>query len=313
MPAFPHVRQRMLLAGLLSCAVGAALAQDLSPRPGSPQTEQLAADTFAFRQGAQRSLFLVGSEGVIVTDPVSPDHAAAMRRAIAEVTDQPVRYVVYSNSHWNRIAGGRIFRDEGAKFVTQQGCAENLRETPNPLVITPDITYRDSYRVEVGDRALELHYLGPSLDTCLSVIIAQPAKLMMVVGLVNPPQASLPWNPTVPDYQLWNILPFFQAAEDLARREGITRLVGGFASTGAGVDGKPVVQPATGPVTVLAAQHQLWARVLGDVKAQLDAGTPARAITGRLDLQSYQQYPRYSERNMAILVRRVVSLHTTGR
>lgn len=304
---------RLAGVALLACLSGAALAQALPSFIQPQQTERLADGAYAFRQGAYRSLFLVGDRGVIVTDPVSPTFAAAMRREIARVTDQPVRYVVYSHSHWDRIAGGGIFRDEGAKFVAQERCAQNLKETPNPLVVPPDITYRDHYQVKVGNQTLELHYFGPSLDTCLSVMVAQPAKLMMIVGLVNPPQASIPWNPTVPDYQLWNFLPFFRAAEDLAAREGIQTLVGGYISIGSGADGKPFLQPATGPIAALHGQREFWERLFGDVKAQLDAGVPPRAIIRKIDLAPYQQYPRYSERSMEILVRRVASRYTTGR
>lgn len=298
---------------LLSLLAGTALAQALPPSIQAQETERLADGTYAFRQGAYRSLFLVGDRGVIVTDPVNPTFAAAMRKEITRVTDQPVRYVVYSHSHWDRIAGGGIFRDEGARFVAQERCAQNLKETPNPLVVPPDITYKDHYRVKVGSQAMELHYFGPSLDTCLSVIVAQPAKLMMVVGLVNPPQASIPWNPTVPDYQLWNFLPFFRATEELAAREGIETLVGGYISIGTGADGKPFLQPSTGPIAALHGQREFWERLFGDVKAQLDAGVPPRAIIRKIDLASYQQYPRYSERSMEILVRRVASRYTTGR
>lgn len=277
------------------------------------ETEQLAAGTYAFRQGAYRSLFLIGENGVIVTDPVSPQYAAAMRAAIAKLTDAPVRFVVYSHSHWDRISGGRIFADEGASFIAQERCTQNLRETPNPLVIPPDITYRTEYQVRVGDKALDLHYLGPGLDNCLSVIVAQPAKIMMIVGLVNAPHADLPRNPTVPDYQLWNIVPFFRAAEQLARQDGIERLVGGFIAIGNGPDGQPLLQPSTGPIAAVGEQRLFWEQLIGAVKAQHDAGTPLRDVMQKLDLTSFRQYPRYSERRMEILVRRVGSLLTTGR
>jgi len=277
------------------------------------ETERLAEGTYAFRQGAYRSFFLVSDKGVIVTDPVSPKYAGSMREEIAKVTDKPVRYVVYSHSHWDRISGGKIFKDEGAKFVAQERCAQNLKETPNPLVIPPDITYKTDYQVKLGDKSLELHYFGPSLDTCLSVIVAQPAKMMMIVNLVSPPHANVPWNPTVPDYQLWNIVPFFKAAEELAQREGIATLVGGFIAIGTGADGKPFLQPSAGPVSAITEQRIFWETLLGDVKAQLDTGTPTRDIMKKLDLTPFQQYQRYSERSMEILVRRVASLHTTGR
>ncbi|MCP5360053.1 MAG: hypothetical protein R3E75_05330 [Steroidobacteraceae bacterium] len=303
----------MLLLAISAGIIPAAFAQAVPSFMSFQQTEKLADGLYAFRQGAYRSLFLVGKEGVIVTDPVSPKFAKAFRAEIAKITDQPVRYVVYSESHWDRISGGQIFKDEGAKFVAQQRCADNLRETPHPDVVPPDITYDQSYRVALGDQALDLHYFGPSLDTCLSVLVAQPAKMMMIVNLVIPPVAGVPWNPTIPDYHLYNLLPFFRSVEDLAKREGIDTVIGGFIAAGVGRDGKPFLQPSTGPVSVVTEQRIFWEKLMGAVKAQLDAGTPPREIIRKIDLTQFSSYPRYSERSIEILTRRIASLYITGR
>jgi hypothetical protein len=298
---------------LALCAASAAFAQAVPGFMKFQETERLADGLYAFRQGAYRSLFLVSDEGVIITDPVSTVFARAFREEITKVTSRPVRYVVYSHSHWDRIGGGRIFKDEGAKFVAQERCAENLKETPNPDVIPPDITYTKTHKVRLGDKALDLYYFGPSLDTCLSVIVARPANMMMVVNLVGPPGADVPWNPTVPDYHLYNLLPFFRAVEDLAKREGIETLIGGFISIGTGSDGKPFLQPATGPISAVSEQRLFWETFMNAVKTQLDAGTPSREIIKKIDLTQFKRYPRYSERSLEILARRVTSYHVTGR
>ena len=311
---FRCLYRALWLAGAwLSCTIPAAHAQSVPGFMKFQETERLADGLYAFRQGAYRSIFLVSDEGVIITDPVSPVFARAYRAEIAKVTDRPVRYVVYSHSHWDRIAGGQIFKDEGARFVAQRRCAENLKETPNPHVIPPDTTYDKTYEVRLGNKALNLYYFGPSLDTCLSVIVARPAKMMMLVNIAGPPAASVPWNATVPDYHLYNILPFFRAVEDLAQREGIETLIGGFISIGVGTDGKPFLQPSTGPISAVSEQRVFWEKLMTAVKTQLDAGTAPRDMIRKIDLTRFQQYPRYSERSIEILTRRVASLYITGR
>ena len=80
-----------------------------------------------------------------------------MREEIRKINDQPVKFVAYSHSHWDHAAGGQVFKDEGATFVAQQRCAINFTENPNPAVVTPDITYDDYYKIELGgDRPLFL-------------------------------------------------------------------------------------------------------------------------------------------------------------
>ena len=85
----------MLFFGLHSLA----LAQFVPPGFKPVETERLAENLYAFRWGAYRSIFMVTDEGVIVTDPISVRAAHLYRREIARITDQPVKYVVYSHAH----------------------------------------------------------------------------------------------------------------------------------------------------------------------------------------------------------------------
>ena len=84
------------------------------------ETEQLADGVYAFRYTFYRNVFIVGEDGVIATDPMNDKAARALRAAIAEVTDLPVRWVAYSHSHWDHSSGGQLFKDEGAQFVAQK-------------------------------------------------------------------------------------------------------------------------------------------------------------------------------------------------
>jgi glyoxylase-like metal-dependent hydrolase (beta-lactamase superfamily II) len=172
---------------LLLCA---AVALFCAPAPAQfipglapTETEDLGDGLYAFRYGPYRNIFLVTDEGVIATDPLGPKKAEAMREAIANITDQPVKYVAYSHSHWDHAAGGRIFKDAGARFVAQEKCAENIAATPHPDVVPPNITFSDSYEIKLGGRSLALHYYGPSHDNCLVVMVARPANILFVVDI----------------------------------------------------------------------------------------------------------------------------------
>jgi hypothetical protein len=240
-------------------------------------------------------------------------YARDYRAAISAVTDQPVRYVVYSQSQWDRTRGGQIFKDEGAVFVTHEKCLENMRNVPNPDVVMPDITYSDHYEIELGGRALELHYFGPAHDDCLSVMVAKPANVLFVTNVVNPPDATVPWNPTIPNNYPHNYINFFKSVEALTEREGIDRLAGGFMSISIGPDRKPMINPATGPVSVLKDQRLFWELVIAEVKAALDAGVPPRQLSKEIDPEIFKSYPGYTRRGMDTVFRRIASLEITGR
>ena len=170
------MRKLLLLLALLAAP---SLQAQFVP-PGIPKTEtrQLADGLYTFRWGAYRSLFMVTNKGVIATDPISPEAAVAYRKAIAEVTDLPVRYIVYSHAHWDHARGGRQLADKNTRFVAQRRCKVNLEISPHPDIVMPDITFRDRYTVKLGDGKLDLYYFGPSHGTCLIVMIPRPHKMI---------------------------------------------------------------------------------------------------------------------------------------
>lgn len=305
-------RVGLVAALILLCISSPASAQFSASFMKPEETEKLADGLYAFRQGAYRSIFLVTDEGVIVTDPVNTKFAEAYRREIAKITDKPVKYVVYSQSIWDRIKGGQIFKDEGAEFIAQEGCLENLKETPHPDVIMPDITFSDTYKVELGGKSLDLYHVGPGYDTCQALMVPRPANMMFINNSVNPPRAMIPWNPTIPNLKLYNLIPYFYAIEELAKREGIDTIIGGFIAFGV-KDGKPFLEPATGSMSAVTEQRIFWEKLFAAVKAELEAGTPPKEIVNKIDLEEFSGYPLYSKKNMGILIRRVASLYIIGR
>jgi hypothetical protein len=94
------------VVSLSSCLIAAlAQAQDTARTPiglaqqaplggGRPQSTKIAEGLYTFTHNFARNVFLVTAEGVIVTDPLSPESAAFLRDEIRKVTDKPVRWVL---------------------------------------------------------------------------------------------------------------------------------------------------------------------------------------------------------------------------
>ncbi len=298
----------VLLAGLLTLV---ACGQATAALPAG--VERVGDGVYTFRSGAERSLFLVTSDGVIVTDPIDARTAKAYRQAIAALTAKPVKYVVYSHNHWDRVSGGQIFRDEGAKFVAQERCAERFRATPNPEVVMPDVTFSDEYRVALGGKSLELYYFGPSHGDCLTVFLAEPANMLQVVELVNPPRASFPEDPSVPYVKPHNLRQFFRSVEDLAARRGVKEIVASSAHPTS--DGKGIA-PATGPVTVIADQARFWDAIYKAVEisdAQGKTGMDSFVPLSAIDLTQFQSYDGYDPKVLPVIMRRFVGYYDMGR
>ena len=303
----------MLLATLVT---GAAFAQFVPPGVAASETEQLADNLYAFRFGAYRSLFIVTDEGVIVTDPISPEAAEAFRAAIAAVTDQPVKFVVYSHAHWDHARGGRIFKDEGAQFIAQERCVENFRESPNADIVAPDITFGDTYSVKLGNTVLDLYYFGPSHGTCLIVMIPRPHKMIFTVDIVTPRPAGggyLPWDPQVADFQFYNAVEYLRAVEALVAREDIDTVIGAHLVPLPQGKGKFAPAPAIGPASQITERREFWEQLMGAVKAEMDSGTESFMVAGRLDTTPWEQLPGYNRNKFRQLVDRIAAYYAIGR
>ena len=109
------------VVGWVSQIFAADASEDLT------ETTNLGDGLYLFRYGNQQSIFLVGNDGVIATDPLSKEVATVYRAAIAEVTDQPVSHVAYTSSFYDRVPGAQVFVDEGAEVVVEP-CNVGLRE-----------------------------------------------------------------------------------------------------------------------------------------------------------------------------------------
>lgn len=175
-------------------------------------TTEIADGLYAFRYTGTRSIFMVTDDGVIATDPVSVEHARRMRAAIAEVTDQPVKYVVYSHEHWDHVIGGQIFKDEGATFISHENCAKHFADLPHPDIVMPDITFTDDYTLGLGGRSLELLYFGPNHGDCMAVMRPDPGDYLFIVDLVTPGGAPLGF---MPDYAPHHYVRTLKEIEEL--------------------------------------------------------------------------------------------------
>src|SRR2546427_4410549 len=120
-------------------------------------------NVYIFRAGNHQSMFVVTSAGVIATDPIGygrPEMVSTYVDEIRKVTNQPIKYLIYSHHHFDHIAGGKPFKDAGATIVSHKRAKERLAALNDPHTVLPDQTMDKSRTITLGDTTLELSYLG---------------------------------------------------------------------------------------------------------------------------------------------------------
>ena len=160
--------------------------------------------------GVYTMMFLTTGEGVIVVD-APPTIGPNILNAIAEVTDEQITHVVYSNSHADHIGVAGLYPDE-ATYIAHEATVEQLeRDRPFPFgvfsgggpVPIPIQTFSDQFVLEVGDKTLVLEGRGPNHDAGNIFVYAPDQRVLMVVDLVFPgwtPFKNLSLAEDVPGY-----------------------------------------------------------------------------------------------------------------
>ena len=156
-----------------------------SAQPSRPADEisKLAEDVYLFRHQSHQAIFIVTSEGVIVTDPISLDAATWLKMEIAKITDQPVRYVIYSHHHNDHITGGSVFADQ-ALFVSHQAAQPKILAAADPHTPVPTLTFTDRMSIDLGGKRVELIYTGKNHSDNSLVVLLPQNKLLFAVDFI---------------------------------------------------------------------------------------------------------------------------------
>jgi glyoxylase-like metal-dependent hydrolase (beta-lactamase superfamily II) len=178
---------------------GLTRAQEGAPVPPSDEVMPFGDDAYAFVSSGYVSFFIVTDEGVIATDPSSQfdtDRANRYAAAIAAVTDQPVRYLIYSHDHADHATGGAVFADT-ATFVSHRNAVAKIAALNDPNTPVPTIAFDDFMSIELGGTTIELYYTGRNHSDNSIVLLHPEQRLLFAVDFI--PVNSVPFQ-TLPDF-----------------------------------------------------------------------------------------------------------------
>jgi glyoxylase-like metal-dependent hydrolase (beta-lactamase superfamily II) len=84
--------------------------------------------------GSYNTMFLVTDKGVIVVD-APPTIGKNYLKAISEVTNKPINYVIYSHAHLDHIGAANMF-PKNATFIAQEDILPNSTSHINDILNT---------------------------------------------------------------------------------------------------------------------------------------------------------------------------------
>ena len=277
------------------------------------EIEKISPHLYTYRYTFYRNFFLIGEDGIILTDPLTVEAAKILDTELRKISDKPIKYVAYSHSHWDHISGGQVFKDRGAEFVAHQKCEENWLNNPNPNVVKPDIVFDKTYTISVGTPSLEMHYWGPSHDNCRVGFLIRPDKIMFIADDANPPNGwNMLYGAGLADTYIFNLVTFFLQAEKLAAREGVESVIGSHMS----FDKNPMnlVSGTIGSARVIKEQRLFYQSVIEAVEKAMANGIANKNIPDYLIEQKVlaDKIIGYDEAKMKVLYKRITNFLLTG-
>jgi glyoxylase-like metal-dependent hydrolase (beta-lactamase superfamily II) len=281
---------------LLACGMAAAGIADVSTASAQQQppqfdTTKVADGVYSFRFVAHRSMFVVTNEGVIAADPINPAAAPIMLAEIKKVTDKPVKYLIYSHEHWDHVAGGKVFKDAGARILSQANCVASFKRNPNPAVPMPDGTYKIRHEIKLGGKTVLLHHFGPSHGNCMTIVHLPQEKLVFVVDLATPQRVQFR-GMFDSDPNGW--IKTLASIEKL----GATQMIPGH--------GPPIV-----PISTVTDVREYMQDLMAAVKEAMTKTQNRDEIIKMVKLPKYEKWGMY-EAWLGMNVERIITLYQNG-
>jgi len=183
--------------------VSTTQAQEQKPPPFATTKVEGTENVYIFRYANAQAMFIVTRDGVIATDPIGygrPQAVTTYVDEIKKITDKPIKYLVYSHHHFDHIAGGKPFKDAGAKIIAHKRAKERLAVIKDPATPLPDETVDKKRILTLGGTTLELIYLGLNHSDSSLVMRLPKEKLIFAVDFV--PVGTLPGRGMIDFYPL---------------------------------------------------------------------------------------------------------------
>lgn len=147
-------------------------------------------------QGAGGNVGLVvGERGAFLVDDQYAPLTDKIRAAVAEVTDQPIRFVLNTHWHGDHTGGNENLADEGTLVIAHDNVRERMsagqfmeffdREVPPaPADALPVVTFNDEIRFHLGGHTVEAVHLPAAHTDGDSIVHLKEANVIHAGDIV---------------------------------------------------------------------------------------------------------------------------------
>jgi glyoxylase-like metal-dependent hydrolase (beta-lactamase superfamily II) len=247
----------------------------------SPVTVQKLRTNLSMLEGSGGNIIVFsGGEGKLMVDAGIDVSKEKMKKVLAGISDQPVKYLINTHWHFDHASGNEWVHGSGATIIAHGNTKKNLNETIRvedwnytfpaaPKGALPTVVFEKEHAMQINGETLKMQYYGPAhTDSDISVHF-QNADVLHV--------GDTWWNGHYPfiDFNTGgNIRGMQQAADANVKR----------------VSDKTIIVPGHGPVGN-KAQLVEYRDMLGEVATKIEAlkkqGLSLEEVVARKPTKAY--------------------------
>ena len=114
---------------------------------------KLTGDVYYARMDDYVSVFMVTPDGIVLVEPIGTEMATWLKGELSRRFNLPVRFVIYSHSHWDHASGGAVYADT-ARFIGHENLIKNIAMPPPDTPLPQQVRAQDANgngRIEAGE------------------------------------------------------------------------------------------------------------------------------------------------------------------
>lgn len=148
------------------------------------QTVKIADNLYVLMGGPAQGniVVLTGPDGLFLIDSMYAQMHEKITAAIAQISNQPIRYLVNTHSHGDHTGGNEAMAKLGAVIISHENMRKEMAaaKNPPPAAALPVMTYSDSMTLRFDGEEIYIYHPQPAHTDGDSIIYFRHANVMHV-------------------------------------------------------------------------------------------------------------------------------------